>query len=330
MADKIIEIKNVYKQFKGSSNFAVNNVSLDIEKGEFITIMGTSGSGKTTLLKMINRIHELTAGEIYFKSEDILKLQVESYRKKIGYVIQQIGLFPHMTVADNIAVVPKSLHWEKQKIAQRIDDLLDLVHLEPNTYRERYPSQLSGGQQQRVGLARALAADPEVMLMDEPFGAIDAITRQVLQDELAAIHKKTGKTILFVTHDLHEAFKLGSKVIIMDEGEVQQFDTPYNIMFNPANNFVSQLAASEGILEKLKVLRAESIAWPITGEGHNYQNIPRLPKDAPLGEVLSIFLERGSPIVLIENTEGEIEGQITWNSLQSISGIRDGEIEYYV
>jgi osmoprotectant transport system ATP-binding protein len=331
MSDNIIEIQNVFKQFKGSSDYAVNDVSLTIEKGCFITILGTSGSGKTTLLKMINRIYELTSGRIYFKGVDIHSLQVESYRKQIGYVIQQIGLFPHMTVADNIAVVPKSLRWDKAKIARRVDELLGLVHLEPNVYRHRFPSQLSGGQQQRVGLARALAVDPEVMLMDEPFGAIDAITRQSLQEELSDIHKATNKTILFVTHDLNEAFKLGGKVIIMDGGRIQQFDTPYNIAFNPANGFVERLTASYGILEKLKVLKAEAIARPASVEyKRSFKNLPHVAEDSALSDVLSLFLERGAPIIFVEGADGQISGQIEWDYFKSISNIRTGEIEYYV
>ncbi|MDR3365193.1 MAG: ABC transporter ATP-binding protein [Clostridiales Family XIII bacterium] len=328
VAGKIIEIRGVSKQFKNAQAYAVDHVSIDVSRGDFITIMGTSGSGKTTLLKMINRIHELTDGNIFFEGQNIHDLKVEAYRKKIGYVIQQIGLFPHMTVAENIAVVPKSLHWGKDRIAARASELLSLVHLEPAIYKDRYPSQLSGGQQQRVGLARALAADPEIMLMDEPFGAIDAITRQVLQDELLAIHRKTGKTVLFVTHDLHEAFRLGDKVIIMNEGRVQQYDTPYNILFHPANGYVAKLVASEDIIEKLKVLRADSISTPVqvTPDGR----VPRVLANAPLSAVLGKFMETGAPQIYVEDAQGRIEGSILWNSLQSIASLRTEGAEYFV
>jgi osmoprotectant transport system ATP-binding protein len=328
MEESIIQINRVSKKFAGAGRYAVEDVSLDIPQGGFITILGTSGSGKTTLLKMINRILELTSGAILFEGRDIQTLKVEKYRKQIGYVIQQIGLFPHMTVAENIAVVPKSLGWDKKRIEERGNYLLELVHLEPWHYKDRYPSQLSGGEQQRVGLARAMAAEPAVMLMDEPFGAIDSLTRQSLQDELLEIHKKLEKTILFVTHDIHEAFKLGDRVIIMNQGKVQQYDTPYNILFHPANEFVTRLVKSENILEKLQVLRADSISVPV--QGNPDPRAPRVRADDTLTTVLRKFLETGLPFLLVESREGTVEGQIFWNSFQSIAVLKTGEIEYYV
>lgn len=239
-----IEFKNVSKQFKGSEYRAVDNLNLAIEHGEFITILGSSGCGKTTLLKMINRLYDPDKGNIEFFSEDISNKEPVEFRRKIGYVIQQIGLFPHMTIAGNIATVPKILKWPKEKIDARVDELLCLVGLEPKEFKNRYPSQLSGGQQQRVGLARALAVNPDVMLLDEPFGAIDAINRINLQDELLKIYNASKKTYLFVTHDINEAFKLGSRVLIMDKGKIQQFDTPQNIVAKPANDFVKALIDS--------------------------------------------------------------------------------------
>lgn len=239
-----IEFKNVSKQFKGVSYSAVDHVSLTIEHGEFITILGSSGCGKTTLLKMINRLYDPHEGSIEFFGEDISNKDPVEFRRKIGYVIQQVGLFPHMTIAGNIATVPKILKWPKEKIDARVDELLKLVDLEPSEFKSRYPSQLSGGQQQRVGLARALAVNPDVMLLDEPFGAIDAINRINLQDELLKIYTASKKTYLFVTHDINEAFKLGNRVLIMDKGKIQQFDTPKNIVANPANDFVKSLINS--------------------------------------------------------------------------------------
>lgn len=239
-----IEFKDVCKQFKGAAYNAVDHVSLSIEHGELITILGSSGCGKTTLLKMINRLYEPDAGRIEFFGEDISRTDPVEFRRKIGYVIQQVGLFPHMTIANNIATVPKILKWPKKKIDDRVDELLTLVDLEPDEFRGRYPAQLSGGQQQRVGLARALAVNPDVMLLDEPFGAIDAINRINLQDELLKIYKTSKKTFLFVTHDINEAFKLGSRVLIMNQGRIQQFDTPENIAAGPANDFVKSLINS--------------------------------------------------------------------------------------
>lgn len=197
MAETAIEFKGVSKRFKGNEYDSVSNVNLKIEKGTFVTILGTSGSGKTTLLKMVNRIHELTKGELLYFGQDIMKLEANEYRRKIGYVIQQGGLFPHKTVEDNIAVVPKLLKWDKQKIAQRTKELMQLVQLDYEKYRKRYPRSLSGGEQQRVGIARALATNPSIMLMDEPFGAIDAITRGVLQKEIKRL-QKTVREYYFV------------------------------------------------------------------------------------------------------------------------------------
>ena len=239
-----IEFKNVSKTFRGVGYPAVNDVSLTVNEGEFVTILGSSGCGKTTLLKMVNRLYEPDTGSIILFGEDISTVDVVKVRRRIGYVIQQIGLFPHYTVGDNIATVPKLLKWDKAKIDVRVDELLTLVGLEPKEFRDRYPTQLSGGQQQRVGLARALAVDPKIMLMDEPFGAVDSITREKLQDELVRLHKETGKTFLFVTHDIEEAFKLGDRVLIMNEGTVRQFDTPEAIIRRPADPFVASLVNS--------------------------------------------------------------------------------------
>ncbi|NGM82428.1 ABC transporter ATP-binding protein [Paenibacillus sp. 7124] len=311
-----LEFKNIRKRFPHAEADSVSGVSLTVNEGDFVTILGTSGSGKTTMLKMVNRIYESTSGDIFFYGENIKKLKVEDYRRKIGYVIQQIGLFPHMTVADNIATVPKILRWSKEKINARVDELLELVGLPGESYRERYPSQLSGGQQQRIGLARAMAADPQVMLMDEPFGAIDAITRQNLQDELIRIQTKLNKTILFVTHDIHEAFKLGNKVIIMDQGKVQQFDTPYNILFHPANEFVAQLVASENIINRLKILKAETAVQPLTRDPDDSDIY--IGKDEFLDSVLSKFFESGRKSIIVKDADGQPVGEIAWDQLNGL------------
>lgn len=241
---KAIEMTNVTKRFPDASAAAVDGVSLRIEEGEFITILGTSGCGKTTLLKMVNRLYEPTSGTISLFGEDISTIDKIVVRRRIGYVIQQVGLFPHMTISNNIATVPKLLKWDKSAIEHRVEELLDVVGLDPREFKTRYPSQLSGGQQQRVGLARALAVDPKIMLLDEPFGAIDAITRANLQDELLRLQRGLSKTFLFVTHDINEAFKLGDRVIVMSKGKVRQFDTPRNIALHPADEFTASLIAS--------------------------------------------------------------------------------------
>lgn len=310
-----IKFVKVSKKFKGSKDNAVAEVSANIEEGNFITILGTSGSGKTTLLKMINRIYETSFGEILFFDENIKNLNVEKLRLKIGYVIQQIGLFPHMTVEENIATVPKILHWNKQKIAERVEELLNMVNLPPDTFRKRYPRQLSGGQQQRVGLARAMAADPQIMLMDEPFGAIDAITRQNLQDELLRIQKKLNKTIIFVTHDVNEAFKLGDKVIVMNKGRIEQFDTPFNILFKPANNFVARLVSSDDILQKLKFLKAEQAIMPIEHLSIKDKTL-RISKNENLYNVLTTMLFNDEKVIIVEDDKNNEIGQIDWKQLK--------------
>lgn len=239
-----IEFQNVRKKFDNAKDNAVDYVNLTINEGEFITILGSSGCGKTTLLKLINRLYEPDEGKIILFGENIKDVDVIKVRRRIGYVIQQVGLFPHMTIAENIATVPKLLKWDREKIEARVDELLYLVGLAPEKFKKRYPNQLSGGQQQRIGLARALAVDPKIMLLDEPFGAIDSINRLKLQDELLQIHGGLKKTFLFVTHDIEEAFKLGSRIMIMNEGKIVQFDTPKNIIRNPADKFVESLISS--------------------------------------------------------------------------------------
>ena len=241
-----VEFLSINKRFPKATYNALEDVSLGINEGELITILGTSGCGKTTLLKMVNRIFEPDSGEIRLFGTNIKQMDPVKLRRGIGYVIQQIGLFPHMTIYNNIATVPKILGWDKKRIEERVEELFELVNLDSKEFKSRYPAQLSGGQQQRIGLARALAVDPSVMLFDEPFGAIDAINRENLQDELLKIHDKSKKTFLFVTHDINEAFKLGTRVLIMDKGQVKQFATPLEILNNPADEFVSALIKSAG------------------------------------------------------------------------------------
>ena len=239
-----IEYQNVTKTFPKNTDPSVCEVSAQIKEGEFITILGSSGCGKTTLLRMTNRLLDPTEGKIILFGEDISTVDPVVARRRMGYVIQQVGLLPHMTVEDNIAIIPTLMKQDKSAIKARVQELLSMVELPYETFAKRYPSQLSGGQQQRVGLARALVTDPKIMLMDEPFGAIDAITRQNLQNELKRIHSDTKKTFLLVTHDINEAMKLGNRVMIMDQGRLLQFDTPKQIAEHPAEGFVESLIRS--------------------------------------------------------------------------------------
>ncbi len=238
---EVIRLDKLTKRFPGQSTPAVEELTLEIPAGEIVVFVGPSGCGKTTTMRMINRLIEPSSGRIFLGDDDVTKINPDQLRRRIGYVIQQVGLFPHMTITENIGLVPQLLGWGKSRIRERADELLELVGLEPATYRQRYPKELSGGQQQRVGVARALAADPPVMLMDEPFGAIDPITRERLQNEFLRLQQLIRKTIVFVTHDIHEAIKLGHRIAILDKGSrVAQYDTPERILSHPADDFVAE------------------------------------------------------------------------------------------
>ncbi|GGF42092.1 putative ABC transporter, ATP-binding protein [Marmoricola endophyticus] len=255
-----IRLENVTKQYAGQKVAAVGDLTLTIPAGEIAMFVGPSGCGKTTSLKMINRLIEPTSGTIMIGGEDSRKRSADELRRTIGYVIQGGSLFPHMTVAKNIALVPKLLGWDDDRIKKRTDELLDLVSLDPSRYRDRYPRELSGGQQQRVGVARGLAADPPVVLMDEPFGAVDPITRQRLQDELLAIQRELRKTIVCVTHDIDEAIKMGDRILILQEGaQVAQYDTPEVVLGSPANEFVEDFVGSGSALKQLSLARVDEV-----------------------------------------------------------------------
>lgn len=239
MTEPLIRLENVTKTYQGSDVAAVSELTVDINKGEILVLVGPSGCGKSTTLRLINRMIEPSGGRIIFDGEDVTHVDADLLRRRIGYVIQQIGLFPHRTIAENIATVPNLLGWDKEKTRDRVDDLLGTVGMSPDIYRDRYPKELSGGQAQRVGVARALGADPEVLLMDEPFGAIDPITRDRLQNEFLRLQDELQKTIVFVTHDIDEAFQLGDQVVILKRGgEVAQAGTPAQILADPADEFV--------------------------------------------------------------------------------------------
>ncbi len=232
------------------------DISFEVQNGEIVSLIGPSGCGKTTTLRMVNRLIEPSSGKIFVQNEDISKLNAVELRRNIGYVIQQVGLLPHMTIGKNIGLVPKLKGWKEKDYSQRIDDLLDMVGLDPKVFRNRYPSELSGGQQQRIGVIRALAAEPPIVLMDEPFSALDPISREQLQDELGKLQKEINKTILFVTHDMDEALKISDRIAIMNKGSIVQLDTPKHILSRPANRFVSEFIGEK----RLNVPRADSKA----------------------------------------------------------------------
>ncbi|MFJ4968870.1 betaine/proline/choline family ABC transporter ATP-binding protein [Streptomyces sp. NPDC088755] len=285
-----IRLENLTKRYPGHPNPAVENVSMEIEAGETVVFVGPSGCGKSTTLKMINRLIEPTSGRIRIGDKDVTDIDPVKLRRKIGYAIQSSGLFPHMTVADNIALVPKMAGWSKSRVRDRVEEMLDLVGLDPREFHGRYPRRLSGGQQQRVGVARALAADPPVLLMDEPFGAVDPITRDHLQDELIRLQHELHKTIVFVTHDFDEAIKLGDRIAVLRErSHIAQFDTPEAILTNPTDDFVSGFVGAGAALKRLNLTRVRDVGvadFPTVTVEDPLQTIFNTLRDGPHNELL--------------------------------------------
>ncbi|EFW90134.1 ABC transporter related protein [Haladaptatus paucihalophilus DX253] len=262
-ASSMITFENVTKVYPDET-VAIEDITFEVERGTTTVFVGPSGCGKTTTMTLVNRLEEPTEGTVYYDGTDIQELEKVELRRDIGYVIQEIGLFDHMTVGENVATVPELRGWDEDRIDGRVDELLELMGLQPATYRDQYPSALSGGQQQRVGVARALAADPDVILMDEPFGALDPITRAELQDEFLEIQERIDTTILFVTHDINEALKMGDKIAVFDVGELVQYGTPREILENPANDFVREFIGDNRALKELQITRVEEIMRPAT------------------------------------------------------------------
>ncbi len=320
-----IEMRDVTKEYPNSPRPAVDRVSLNVEQGELIVLLGPSGCGKTTLLKMVNRLHEPTGGQIFVEGMEIHDIPATELRRRIGYVIQATGLFPHMTIAENIATVPRLLKWSKEKTNPRIDALLTLVGL-PLAYRDRYPNQLSGGEQQRVGIARALAADPQLLLMDEPFGAIDAITRARLQRELRDIQQRLHKTILFVTHDVEEALLLADKILVMKEGKMVQFASPLEIVTHPANDFVAELVGSEDVFRTLSLLKVAQAVEPLNGTHPTDQ----ITGEDNLRDALSYMLRHGQPALAVVDDTGKVVGQVSYDRIRQASSAEAKIIEHTI
>ena len=306
-----IRLDKVTKLFPGVARPAVDALDLTIESGQVCVLIGPSGCGKTTTMRMVNRLIEPTSGRIFVGGQDVTQADPVALRRHIGYVIQQIGLFPHMTIAQNVATVPKLLGWEPTRIKARVAEMLELVGLDPAQFLERYPRHLSGGQRQRVGVARALAADPPVMLMDEPFGAVDPIVRGRLQEEFLAILKRLNKTVILVTHDIDEAIRMGDVVAILKEGRLVQYDTPDRLLAAPANDFVADFVGADRALRRLSLVRATEAVEP--GEAADGF---ALPGTLSVREVLSALLAEGREAATIRAEDGATLGQIT------LAGIR--------
>ncbi len=300
----MIEIAGLSKQYGATS--VVDGVSISIARGSITVIVGTSGSGKSTLLRMINRLVEPSAGRVVIDGKDTTSEPPHLLRRRIGYVIQGHGLFPHRTVAENIATVPKLLNWEAARIRARVDELLQIFQLDPTEYAAKYPHQLSGGQQQRVGVARALASEPNVLLMDEPFGALDPIIRGKAQDDLRDIQRRFGTTIVLVTHDIDEAFRLGDHVAVMSRGRMLQYDVPAQLLMRPADPFISRLTGTgDRAIKLLSLTLAGEVVEPGVADG------PTVLASATLRDALSELLWRGATAATVVNADGVPCGQLT-------------------
>jgi len=318
-----IEFRHVTKLYRGRRQAAVNDLSLAIPAGEICVLVGPSGAGKTTAMKLVNRLIDVTEGEILIDGRDVTRMDQTELRRGIGYVIQQVGLFPHMSVADNVATVPRLLGWERSRVRARVRELLELVGLDPDEDGGRYPAQLSGGQRQRVGLARALAADPPVMLMDEPFGALDPITRDRLQNEFLRLHRQIRKTVIFVTHDIDEAIKMGDKIAILREGGVlAQYASPVEILTSPADDFVAQFVGADRALKRLALSNVGDLE--LLDSAPDAASAPVLTPDTSLRDALSqILTEDGRPLPVSEN--GGVKGYVTVELVtRALSGSGEG------
>jgi osmoprotectant transport system ATP-binding protein len=314
-----IRFDEITKKYPGASTPAVNAVTFDVPEGSTCMLVGTSGSGKTTVLRMVNRLIEPTAGAIIIDGKNILQENPIQLRRRIGYVIQQVGLFPHLNIAENVRVTAEIAGgWSKQKLAGRVDELLDLVGLPPAEYRQRFPRQLSGGQQQRVGLARALATDPAILLMDEPFGALDAITRARMQDELLRIQQNVRKTILFVSHDIEEAFKLGNQIAVMSEGKLIQIGSPVELLAQPVNDFVRRLVGGDNILRQLQYLPVSDALddRPEAVSSAHWGDVPTCSEDETLLQAMLQLLETNAPALAVQRKDAdELLGYVTLTSI---------------
>lgn len=301
----MISFENVAKKYDDGT-YAVKNFNLHINEGELLVLIGPSGSGKTTTLKMINRLIPLTAGYIRIKDKMISDYDIHELRWDIGYVLQQIALFPHMTIEENIAVVPEMKKWDQNKISHRIDELLDMVGLDPKTYRKRLPHELSGGQQQRIGVARALAANPPIILMDEPFSALDPLSREKLQDDLIQLQNNIKKTIVFVTHDMSEALKLGDRICLMRNGEVVQTGSPEELLQQPANDFVREFVGIDQSKGKMvDIIEAVHPANPMEME-----HLPVISRKVSINGIL-VLLSEHEQLAVVDGDEkiGTIDRQ---------------------
>jgi osmoprotectant transport system ATP-binding protein len=316
-----IEFREVTKRYEGRETAAVRDLTLDVPAGDICVLIGPSGSGKTTAMKMVNRLIDITSGDITIGGQSVRSLDLTELRRGIGYVFQQIGLFPHMSVEDNIGTVPRLLGWPKQRIRERVAELLELVGLEQSDAR-RYPGQFSGGQRQRIGVARAMAADPPIMLMDEPFGAIDPITRERLTSDFLRLHAEVRKTVIFVTHDIDEAIKVGHRIAILKQGSLVQYGTPDEILAEPADEFVADFVGADRGLKRLLLRDLRGIELdpaPTNGE-----ELPSVTDTTSLRDALSMMVTRRVSSLVVVGRDGQPRGTV---GMETLAHFADADAE---
>jgi osmoprotectant transport system ATP-binding protein len=314
----LIRLEHVTKRYP-NGRVALEDLDLAIDAGELTVLVGPSGCGKTTTLRLVNRLIDPTSGRVLLDSQDVATQDPVQLRRQIGYVIQQVGLFPHLTIGNNIATVPRLLGWDKRRVRTRVDDLMELVGLDPSAFRDRYPHELSGGQQQRVGVARALGADPPVLLMDEPFGALDPVTRNRLQDELLSIQADVRKTIVFVTHDIDEAVKLGDRIAVFGtDHRLQQYATPTELLSKPANDFVVSFIGADRGLKLLAVtpIDRSSLVAPEADDASSDR--PRVSIDATMRDALAQMVLSHTDRIIVEEPDGSVAGVLTIDALPAL------------
>ncbi len=316
-ATAVLEFQEATKVYPGRRTPAVSNLSLEVPAGEICVLIGPSGSGKTTAMQLVNRLITMTSGDVTIDGRSITDLDETELRRGIGYVFQQIGLFPHMTTEDNIGTVPRLLGWPKERIRARAKELLELVGLDPDDDLRRYPAEFSGGQRQRIGVARAMAADQPLMLMDEPFGAVDPIARDRLQDDFLRLHQEVPKTVVFVTHDIDEAIKMGHRIAILRDGELVQYDTPDHILAEPANDFVADFVGADRGLKRLNVWRLGDLELDPAPEEAGDLTAAR---DTSLRDALSVMLVEGKDRLTVVDEDDRPVGTVALDSITRLIG----------
>jgi osmoprotectant transport system ATP-binding protein len=320
-----LEFVEATKVYAGRRTPAVSKLTLEIPASEICVLIGPSGSGKTTALQMVNGLIPMTSGDVTINGSSIKSVDQTELRRGIGYVFQQIGLFPHMTTEGNIGTVPRLLGWPKERIRARARELLELVGLDPDEDLRRYPSEFSGGQRQRIGVARAMAADQPLMLMDEPFGALDPITRDRLQDDFLRLHRELPKTVVFVTHDIDEAIKMGTRIAILRDGELVQYDTPDRILAEPANEFVADFVGADRGLKRLRVWTLRDL--PLDPAAADGTAGPTAREDATLRDALSLMLVEGVERLTVTDTSGAPKGTVTLDTITRLIGPEKRAVE---